>query len=106
MKHIKLNVLQLLQLRLHPQPVCLVLELSSVMEHLKTKELWVTKAGLALKKGDEGTHHAPLRSASSFLSNPCVNKGQVRFLHLRLLYLHLQQFKFTNTAPESRQMHK
>ena len=35
MKHVKLNVLQLLQLRLHPQSVCLVLELSSVMEDLK-----------------------------------------------------------------------
>ena len=36
LKHIVLNLLQLLQLRLHPQPVCLVLELSSVVEHLKT----------------------------------------------------------------------
>ena len=52
MKHVKLNVLQLLQLRLHPQPVCLVLELSSVMEH-----------------------HAAFGSACSLLSDPCVNKG-------------------------------
>ena len=93
LKHMKkLNILQLLQLGLHPQPICLVLEFSCIMEHLKTTVR--SKGQVWPQKYDEGTYHATLCSASSLLSDPRVNKGQVRFFHLRFLYLHLQQFKF------------
>ena len=105
-------VLKLLQLRLHPQPVCLILKLSSVMEHLQSLPLcisyisnnrwrWVNMNGVEGRFGPKKkervgtlhmhTHHAPFSSASSLLSNPRVDKGQVSFLHLWFLYLHLQK---------------
>ena len=89
-----MNLLKLLQLSLHPQPVGFVLELASIMEHLKIFPL--DSSPFALLARNEGwTHHAPFRSASSLLGDPSVNKGQVSFLNLWLLDLHLIELSMT-----------